>query len=587
MLVRCLILSMVFVLPLLRAQEEKPAKPVVTSEQADKALLEALQGEKIFLKGEGKLIRAAYTKHFEATYAEQIKLAFDEDTAAIQKFLDANVDIKEMLFTAIDPEVDNVIPALELFRKLYKLSPEKLKAHPNVAVAVAVTWDEPRGVYDYRGHQIRTKSDLPVEVMETDAIKNYEMVTKIEGPMKQAVSFFPWEFMLHIVNHRTPQDERDWATKNYFPRRSGIGKSYFDIEYDQIMLRTNSEVCKLNDKPYTLPSIRKHGGVCAMQADFAARVAKSLVVPAEYVWGESNSGGLHAWVMWVEVKTVNKEKIDFALMSEGRYLGDQYYVGKIRDPKSGAVSTDRDMERRLTFIGYAPQNARHADLLMRAFPLVRDQKKLNPKQQAEYLRKVHEIFPQDEKAWLALADLGRNGHSKETAFANADRAVKIFEKFPDFSWKILDDLLSPLSDKTQRTRLYERIVTSYELLSRPDLACEARLKLVEYQVEAKEYDKAITGLANTIRKFPGEGRYIPQMMTKLTETCALTKTGTEKLAKFYLEFLPAVPKRRGDEVSKYCVKMHEQAIEFFDSNNKPRESAAVKAQLQGILSGRK
>jgi glycosyltransferase involved in cell wall biosynthesis len=42
--------------------------------------------------------------------------------------------------------------------------------------------------------------------------------------------------------------------------------------------------------------IREHGGVCAMQADFAARVAKSLGVPAEYVGGEANSGGLHAWL---------------------------------------------------------------------------------------------------------------------------------------------------------------------------------------------------------------------------------------------------------------------------------------------------
>jgi protein-S-isoprenylcysteine O-methyltransferase Ste14 len=62
------------------------------------------------------------------------------------------------------------------------------------------------------------------------------------------------------------------------------------------MLRTQSEVCRLNGKPYTLQSIKDYGGVCAMQADFAARVAKSLGVPAEYVGGEANFGGLHAWV---------------------------------------------------------------------------------------------------------------------------------------------------------------------------------------------------------------------------------------------------------------------------------------------------
>ncbi len=72
-----------------------------------------------------------------------------------------------------------------------------------------------------------------------------------------------------------------------------------------------------------------------MQADFAARVAKSLLVPAEYVGGEANSGGLHAWVMWVEVKSVNKDAVAFTLESHGRYFGDNYYVGTLLDPKTG------------------------------------------------------------------------------------------------------------------------------------------------------------------------------------------------------------------------------------------------------------
>jgi hypothetical protein len=582
------LLAMLILVPVVLADDDDtPVEKTPAVKAADKQLVEALQGEKAFLKGESKVIRQAYVKHFEAANAEVIKTAFEDDFSKITAFLNANPDIKEMLFTAIDPATDAVLQALMVFRELYNVSPEKLKTYPNVAVALAVTWDNPKGVYDYRGHQIRTKSDMPDEVEKIEYLKNYDLITKIEGPLKQAVSFFPWEFLVHVVNHRTPPDERDWAMKNYLTKRSGIGKSYFDIEYDQTMLKTQSEVCKLNGRPYTLPSIRKHGGVCAMQADFAARVAKSLVVPAEYVWGESNSGGLHAWVMWVEVKSVNKEKIDFTLMSEGRYLGDQYYIGKIRDPKSAKIITDRDMERRLTFLGFAPQNARHADLLMRAFPIVRDEKKLTAVQQAEYLRKVHEIFPSDEKAWLAYAELCKGGALKDKAYSLADKAVTIFAKFPDFSWKLLDDLLTPISDKAQRTRLYERIVTSYELLSRPDLACEARLKLTEYQVDAKEYDKAITGLANTIRKFPGEGRYIPKMMTTLQETCTHTKTGTDKLGKFYLEFLPTVPKRRGDEVSKYCISMHEQAVEFFEANKKSQEALLVKQQLQGIVSGRK
>lgn len=581
------ILALLLFAPALTARDDDKATP------AETALVAALQGDKAFTKGEGKVARTAWVKFFEATYADQIKLAFNEDAKPIAAFLTANPEVKEMLYAAIDPETDSVIQALEVFRDLYKLGPDKVKAYPNVAVAVAVTWDNPKGVYDYRGHQVRTKSELPATVATTDHLKNFDRLAKIEGPLKQAVQFFPWEFLVHVVNHRTPPDERDWALKNYLAKRSGVGKIYFDVEYDQGMLRTKSEVCKLNDKPYTLPSIKKHGGVCAMQADFAARVAKSLVVPAEYVRGESNSGGLHAWVMWVEVKAVSKDKIDFALMSEGRYLGDQYYVGTVVDPRTGLDMTDRDMERRLTFLGLAPQAARHADLLMRAFPIVRDQKKLTGPQQAAYLKKVHDIFPSDEKAWLELAKLYKDGTLSDEPLTTplAEKALTTFARYPDFSWRVLDDLLTPVTNKEKRTRLFERYVASYEQLARPDLACEARLKLAEYQVEAKEYKKAADGIAGTCLKFPGEGRYVPKMMAKLQDVCKDYKgtpagNGTKLLADFYVKFLPLIPKRRGDEVSKYCVTMYEQGVTFLEANNKPTEAAGLKQQLGALKAGR-
>ena len=82
--------------------------------------------------------------------------------------------------------------------------------------------------------------------------------------------------------------------------RTMIGECYSKVPYDNEMLSTQGAVTKLGDQPYTLPNLLALGGVCAMQADFASRVAKCLGVPAAYVGGENRFGGLHAWVMWVE-----------------------------------------------------------------------------------------------------------------------------------------------------------------------------------------------------------------------------------------------------------------------------------------------
>jgi hypothetical protein len=576
-------------------EKTQPAKPaVVKPEDADQLLIDLVWGpnggfiERPFNRGEYKHVRGAFANYFEAKYSDVLKTNLGADAEPLFEFLHANADVREILFTAIDPFEDSAPEAMVVFRDLWKADPAAVKTNHELATAIAVVWDNPRGVYDYRGHQVRTKSTLPEGVMKVGALENFKFVlerqAKLKGPQQQ----LPWEFLIHTINHRTPVDERDWAIANYMKRRSGIGTIYKDIEYDKVMLQTQSKVCKLNDKPYTLESILKNGGVCAMQADFAARVAKSLLVPAEYVGGEANSGGLHAWIMWVEVKSVNKDTVTFSLESFGRYFGDNYYIGMLNDPKTGKEITDRELERRLTAIGNAPYSSRQADLLMRAYPIVRDKKELNTKQQLAYLNKVLTLYPMCDAAWLELAALHKDGKLTDAVEATrlVDKALNTFAKFPDFSWKLVDDLLTPQKEKQYRTHTFEKMVASYEALGRPDLGCEARMKLVEYQTEAKDYKKAFDGLAFTVRKFPEEGRYVPKMITRMQDVAKDIKGGNDMMAKFYLEILPNVPPRRGNEVSSYCVKLHEQAIAYLKDNNHAKDAALIEQNLTRVKSGK-
>lgn len=569
------------------AAQPKTTDPTPTD--PDQILLNLVSGspafaDKPFAKGEYKHVRAAFTKYFEAKHGPVLKAGLGDDAETFSIWLNDNPELKETVLTAIDPDGDNPGGVMGVLRDLWKANPEAVKAHPNLAVAVAVVWDNPKGAYDYVGHQLRTKSVMPDSVAGFGAVENFKYIldrdAKLKGPHLQ----LPWEFLVHVVNHRTPSDERDWAIAKYLPRRAGIGTIYKEIEYDKKMLETRSEVCKLNGKPYSLASIREFGGVCAMQADFSARVAKSLLVPAEYVGGEANSGGLHAWVMWAEVKSVSKEAVTFSLESFGRYNIDQYYIGTLKNPQTGREMTDRDLERRLTAVGNAPLNSRQADLLMRAYPIVVEKKSLTTALRLAYLKRVLALYPMCDAAWTELAVLYKDGKLTDPTEAAelTNRAMLTFAKFPDFSWTLVDALLTPQKDKGSRTRLYERMALSYEQLGRPDLACEARLKLVEYQVEAKDHQKAFTGLANTIRKFPAEGRYVPRMMAKLQEVTKGIKTGSDQLAKFYFEVLPTIPTKRGDEVSKYCVTMHEQAIAFLKDNGKTKEGTSVEQTLTRI-----
>src|SRR5262245_24976879 len=284
--------------------------PAPAADDPDQLLIDLVTtsaglNEKALTKGEYKHVRTTFARYFEAKYGDVLKSQLGADADPLFEFLAANTELRETLFTAIDPADDNPAAVMAVFRDLWKADAAAVKANDELAVAVSVVWDNPRAPYDYRGHQVRTNSILPDSVMKFGAVDNFKFVldrqAKLKGPQQQ----LPWEFLIHTINHHTPNDERDWAITNYIKKRTGVGTVYKDVEYDKVMLQTHSKVCKLNDKPYTLASIKENGGVCAMQADFAARVAKSLLVPAEYVGGEGQSGVLHAWVMWVEVKAVN------------------------------------------------------------------------------------------------------------------------------------------------------------------------------------------------------------------------------------------------------------------------------------------
>src|SRR5262249_43402317 len=151
-----------------------------------------------------------------------------------------------------------------------------------------------------------------------------------------------------------------------------------------------------------------------------------------------------------ELKQVTKSQILFSLESHGRYNKDKYYTGDLRDPQTGLPMLDRDMELRLTVVGLDRQAKRHAGLVMRSFPLLRDQLGLDVPAQMAYLDKAMGVNPYNEDAWQTLAKLSKEGKidkgqgKKMVTYAN--KLLATFKKFPDFTWKVMNDLLAVQDD---------------------------------------------------------------------------------------------------------------------------------------------
>lgn len=584
-----------------RADDSKPG-PL---NELDASIVDLYKSGKLFEKKDYKSVRAAFADRFEKVHADDLRSAFGGDYDKVMAWLNDHSEIKHELFNAIDEDRDRIPAVLTLFKELWKHSPEQLAKYWNLAIAVSVVWDDPRqGVYDYRGHQTRTKSQLPEGYMKYMPIDAYKYFLDHEKEMQgresvNRVQSLPWEFLIYTVDHRTPTVEREWAIKNYAARRPLIGQIYKEVEYDNEMLKTKGAVCKLHDKPYTLQSLRKYGGVCAMQADFAARVAKSLAVPAVYVGGEGANLDRHAWIMWCEIKRITPQQVEFSYLSFGQYPDLKFYTGGIKNPQTGEKMLDRDMERTLGVVGLDRQAKRQADLVMRAYPRMRESQSLDTAKRLSYIDKCFKVCPYNEAAWLELAGMARTGEFKSTGLANQamshiDSLLKTFRMYPDLSWRVFDDLIAVQPDLSARIRQYEKIVNLFEVGGRPDLACEARLRLAGLQCDQKRHKVAATGLAFTIEKFPTEGRYVPKLMTKLEDVCRGFPDGEKFLVDFYLRVLPKIPATRMGEVSQYCIKMHEQAIAFLKEHKQllgkdKKETAipALEARLAQIKAGGK
>ena len=313
-------------------------------------ILALYKSGKLFQRSAFKEVRAASSRRFETAHEADLKLAYAEDFEAITAWLAKQPDTKEAFYTALTERDDNIPRALALFKEIWKKYPKSLPRWSQLAIATALTWDDENGVYDYKDHQQRVLSVLPEGML--GALENYKYVVDNERLMPQAVALYPWEFLVFVVNHRTPVAERDWAFTFYDYAKTRSKSWHKEVPYDfEIVKRElnkdpSASPPRLAQKIYTLANIKLHGGVCAHQADFACRTAKSLGIPAVYCSGSSAYRERHAWWMYVNVLSATKDELKFTLFSDGRFDGkDNFFTGEVLDPQSGRVMLDRDMEQ--------------------------------------------------------------------------------------------------------------------------------------------------------------------------------------------------------------------------------------------------
>ncbi|MBL8892105.1 MAG: hypothetical protein JNL67_19170 [Planctomycetaceae bacterium] len=552
-------------------------------------LLESLYRKKeLFNLKSYPKVRKIFADRFARQHQPDLEAAWDSEYPQLLEWMNTHSDLKEEFYTAISPSDDQIQSALQVFQALKQKYPDQMAQYGNLAIAVAVTWDRRDNVFQVT-HLAQQCKAVPIG-SPVGPLENFAFIVDNPKVMQGRGEWLPWEFLCHIVNHETPLQEREWALQRFLPVRAMFGKCYSDVPYDMPMLESQGQVTKMDGHEYTLPNLLALGGVCAQQADFAARVGKSLAVPAAYVSGESANQGRHAWVMWVEVKNVNKSSIVFSLESHGRYNYDKYYVGKLKDPQSGKEITDRQLELRLHNIGTNPIAKRHVDRLVELFPYFAEKHQLTLREKFDYWQQLQRLCVGHEAVWREMSKMAGNPEVKKTQKNELKKLVndlfRTFSNYPDFTWEIFDSLVYSEESPAERSKLYERLVLMYTKVERPDLACEARLKVAQLQVVDGKKIEAVQGLSETIYAFPDEGRYVPKMLDQVELICNEIEDSDVHLLAFYDRFLPRIPPFRGTAPNKFCVSMYERAITLFRKHNLTDAANRYEGALQTILKGK-
>ena len=395
------------------------------------AVTKLYRDKNLLRRNDYERLRAVEAKRIWLQHEAALRAGMGEEFEPFVAWLNEAPKFREELLIALSAH-DDVTGVMRILDELRDKFPDKVLPYGNLAIATSVVWDNPKAVYDYGRHQRRAKASMPPGA--ANAMDNFEYILGTERFMSGRGRWLPWEFLTHVVNHKTPANERQWALQNYVSKRAMFGRCYKDVPYDTEMLNSKSQVARLNGKVYNLPNLKGFGGVCAHQADYASRVGKSIGVPAAYVRGPSRSGSYHAWVMWVELKSVTERSIGFTLESFGRYQLDKYYVGTLLEPQSGKRITDRQLELRLQTVGLDAQAKRHADLLMRAYPHLKERLQWDTSERFRYISQVIKSCPGSEAAWIELSkmageDVVREKHRKQMINI-LDQLFVTFANFP-------------------------------------------------------------------------------------------------------------------------------------------------------------
>ena len=498
-----------------------------------------------------------------------------------RSWIDAQPALRQTLLTAIDPRYDDIPAALRLFKRLCTDYPEKVLKYPGLAVAAAVVWDQPNSKGFAADSREQYRATAPRN--SCDDMDNFLFYSDEKHPAAEKLQKLPWEILVYVVSNKRSKEERAWVFEQYVKDdkvdAEVPAKAYDDIRYNHDEVKSDPKPA-LAGLEYSLQNIRKHGGVCTAQADYALPVARTLGIPAFYGGaGFPPYFGGHSWIMWLDIDKIDDDGISYDFKEKGRG-NSRFYVAGYESPQTGRLETDEDVKRRFHRVCENLTAYRHATLLMRCYRDLAKTKKLSLDDRIALLLKINDVSPHNTDVWREIAVFGKtrqftNPHRQtvqDLAHKMREDLIDFPNELPGLTYTLIS--FPEIRDdhwRQDRWLVYEPLFKALENRHRPDLTITATIDfnrmrtdvirerveplqpsdawirhMVWRQEEFPEINNALFMLKNLPYRFPNEIAFMLIVFDEIESLADLAEfrgfTGRPGVIQFYSEYAEKIAK---------------------------------------------
>jgi len=417
--------------------------------------------------------------------------------------------------------LDNAGHVVRILDELHQAAPDKFPAYGSLALAFALVWDNPPPL---KINSQVGQGSVPQDASTVAERFIFYVAANEKNDLEWDLRKLPAEHLKFIVDSAVSLDELRWAQKNVRTPKGSYDAVFASIKYDS--RRLESGVYDWPFPEYSLEEIRKRGGLCVDQAYFAALTGKAKGIPTLYFHGSGRRGG-HAWFGYLK----GKDKWD---LDCGRYAYDKYATGSARDPQTGEIITDHELDY-LSKSFRRSAAYRSAQLIADAARLMAEAGDRNAALSA--VDDALKVENRDYAVWLLkeylLKEDGRSTELEALYKAMGQR----FANYPDLRVQIQAKMMALHESlgKTNEVKKIKQSIISRNSNERSDLSLGIIEEAIQSKCAANDYPGALKEFKSALRKFADETGPVLNLLQKFVETCLAAhevKTAAEAARSF-------------------------------------------------------